>query len=134
MPEYNIGRLNGQFVLAFWQDGKRRRFRLGTSDPREAERLAPAVFKELTRPKGQAVSDLWSCYMADMKGRAIAGTMTHTWKALEPRFGSLSPDEIERDHCRAHIAARRAAGIQDGTIIPSLVICAWSCGGPGRAS
>ncbi|MBV9589228.1 MAG: tyrosine-type recombinase/integrase [Hyphomicrobiales bacterium] len=46
--------------------------------------------------------------------------MAHTWKALEPRFGSLAAEEIERDHCRAYVEARRTAGIKDGTIHTEL--------------
>ena len=55
--------LNGKCVL-IWRDaaGARKRYSLGTSDPREAQRRAPAVHAELTRPIGKSVADLWNAY------------------------------------------------------------------------
>lgn len=117
---WSLGRLKGQCVLVFWRDGKRQRHRLGTSDPREAERRAPSIFAELTRPKGTKVADLWNGYVADMTGRAVVGTMTHTWKALRDRFGTMSAEAITIADCRAHTEARRKAGIKDGTIHTEL--------------
>jgi hypothetical protein len=48
---YRVGWLNGKCVLV-WRDaaGKRKRYSLGTRDPREAQRRAPAVYAELTLP------------------------------------------------------------------------------------
>jgi hypothetical protein len=59
MPEYRIGRLNGRLCLTWWRDGKRHRYSLGTASPSEAERLAPALYAELTRPKGKSIEELW---------------------------------------------------------------------------
>jgi excisionase family DNA binding protein len=87
---------------------------------REAERLAPALFSELTRPKGKTVEALWQAYTADKAGRAVIGTMAHTWKALRDRFGPIPGDAITIEDCRAHTAARRTAGIKDGTIHTEL--------------
>ena len=67
MPaDYIITRLRGGFALAYWPNGKRRRYSLGTSDPREAERRAPAVYAELTKPKGKTVAIIWDAYATDM--------------------------------------------------------------------
>src|SRR4051812_23952003 len=120
MRDYSIGWLKGERVLVFWRDGKRSRHRLGTADPREAERRAPAVYAELTRPKGKAVADLWQGYITDKSGRAVLVTMHHTWKALERRFSALSGDSITIADCRAHTEERRKAGIRDGTIHTEL--------------
>jgi integrase len=120
MSEWRITRLRGEFCLT-WQDGDvRRRYRLGTNDPKEAARRAPARYAELCRPRGKSVADLWTGYLADMKGRAVTVTMTHTWKALKERFGPLSAHEITVADCRAHTAERHAAGIKDGTIHTEL--------------
>jgi len=69
---YRIGWLNGKCVLV-WRDaaGTRKRYSLGTSDPREAQRRAPAAYAELTRPIGKTVADLWNAYVADRQGRPI---------------------------------------------------------------
>lgn len=117
MPEWRITRLRGEFVLT-WDDasGIRRRYRLGTDDRKEAERLAPARFAQLTRPAGKTVAELWAGYETDMAGRAVVATMKHTWKALRDRFGPMEGDSVTIADCRAHIEARRKAGIKDGTI------------------
>jgi integrase len=118
---YRIGWLNGKCVLV-WRDaaGKRKRYSLGTRDPREATRRAPAVYAELTLPLGRSVAELWNAYVADRQGRAILITMTHTWKALLGRFGPMEGDRITIADCRAHIAERRQAGIKDGTLLTEL--------------
>lgn len=123
MPEqqYRIRRYRGQFALVWYDDaGRRRRHTLGTSDAREADRIAPAVFAELTRSAGNNVEALWRAYCADKAGRAVIATMKNTWKALQGRFGSLGADQITIADCRAHTTERRGAGIGDGTIHTEL--------------
>jgi integrase len=118
---YRVGWLNGKCVLV-WRDasGKRKRYSLGTADPREAQRRAPAVYVELTRPRGKTVADLWKAYVADRQGRAILVTMQHTWKALADRFGPMDGDRITIADCRAHMEGRRRFGIKDGTLLTEL--------------
>lgn len=119
--QYRIRSYRGALAIVFYDgNGKRHRHSLGTANPREAERVAPAVYAELTRPRGNDVASLWQAYMGDRQGRAVLQTMAHTWKALESRFGPMHADEITIADCRAHAAARRAAGIQDGTIHTEL--------------
>jgi integrase len=120
VAQYTIGRLRGERCLVFWEGGKRRRYSLGTDDAREAERLAPALYAELTRPKSKDVRHLWAAYTAAKEGRAVIETMKHTWKALADRFGPMAGDAITLDDCRAHTAARHRAGIKDGTIHTEL--------------
>jgi integrase len=120
MPEYRIGRLNSRLCLTWWRSGKRHRYSLGTTSASEAERLAPALYAELTRPKGTTVEELWSGYCVDKEGRAVLVTMAHTWKALRGRFGPLEAHAVTVADCRAHTEQRRAAGIADGTIHTEL--------------
>jgi len=127
MPDWRLTRLDGEFCVT-WDEGDiRRRYRLGTDNRQEAERRAPARYASLTRPRGTTVSDLWTAYTLDMQGRAVVGTMVHTWKALKDRFGPMEAEAISIADCRAHTAARRAVrtkrhpkGIQDGTIHTEL--------------
>lgn len=120
MHEWRITKLRGEYCLT-WDDGDvRRRYRLGTSDPKEATRLAPSRYAELARPRGKAVKDLWDGYVLDMQGRAVIATMKHTWKALQDRFGTMDAEAISVADCRAHTADRRKAGIKDGTIHTEL--------------
>jgi integrase len=66
------------------------------------------------------VRELWAAYVADKAGRAIVGTMAHTWKALRERFGEMDAEAITVADCRAHMAERRTAGIKDGTLLTEL--------------
>jgi len=128
---YRIGWLNGRCVIV-WRDaaGRRKRYSLGTADPREARRRAPAIYAELTRPQGSTVAELWTAYVADRHGRAILATMAHTWKALRGRFGPMDGARITVADCRAHIEERRSAGIKDGTLLTELghlrTVLRWS--------
>lgn len=120
MEEYTVGKHRGKLCLVFYRGEKRHRHALGTSDAGEAKRLAAALYAELTRPRGKSVKEIWDAYTADKKGRAVIETMTHTWKALTPMFGPLQCSDITTQHCRAHTATRRAAGIKDGTLHTEL--------------
>lgn len=121
MSEWRLTRLRGEFCVT-WQgaDGVRRRYRLGTTDPKEASRLATSRYADLTRPKGTKVKDIWASYCHAKQGIAVLETMKHTWKALSPRFAEMEAIAIKVDDCRAHTAERRAAKISDGTIHTEL--------------
>jgi integrase len=120
MPEWRITRLRGELCVT-WDDGEiRRRYRLGTDDPKEAGRRAPARYAQLTRPKGSTVKDLWDSYRLDKAGRAVATTMKYTWKALEPHFGELEGGAVTVADCRAYTDARRKDGKKDGSIHTEL--------------
>ncbi len=120
MSEWRITRLRGKLALTFERDGKRHRHSLGTDDPRQAYLIAPALYAELTRPAGRTVQDIWTAYTVDKAGKAVLVTMEYTWKALRERFGSRNGESITKEDCRAHTAARRHAGIGDGTIHTEL--------------
>lgn len=120
MSEWRITRLRGKLALTFERDGKRHRHSLGTDDPRQAYLIAPALYAELTRPAGRTVQDIWTAYTQDKAGKAVLVTMEYTWKALKERFGARDGEGITKEDCRAHTAARRQAGIGDGTIHTEL--------------
>jgi hypothetical protein len=46
--------------------------------------------------------------------------MEHTAKALQPVFWSIPATAVTVDHCRDHVARRRAEGISDGTLHTEL--------------
>lgn len=120
MPEWRITRLRGELCLT-WDEGEvRRRYRLGTDDPKEAARRAPARFAKLTRPKGSTVQDLWDSYCLDKAGRSVVTTMKFTWKALAPHFGATEGEAVTVADCRAYTKARREVGIKDGSIHTEL--------------
>lgn len=126
MPDYTFGRLRGEIALVYWDAaGTRHRHTLGTPDKGEAERLAPAVYAELTRPKGTSVKDLWAAYCADKvtsegNPRRIVLNMVATWKAIEPRFGAMDASTVTIADCRKYASARRLAGKKEWTIYGEL--------------
>jgi integrase len=66
------------------------------------------------------VRDLWKGYETDKAGLAVIATMKHTFKAIEPQFGTIPGDMVTIADCRAHTQARRKAKIKDGTIHTEL--------------
>jgi integrase len=127
--EYTIGWRRGKLVLVYIDaSGTRRRHSLGTADAGEAKLLAPALFAELTRPKGKTIGSLWQAYEREYEGRAIVETMKHTQKAIKARFWDRDANTITVDDCKAHIKARRDAGISDWTIYTELSHVSNVCG------
>lgn len=120
MRDYRLGRLNGGFVVSWWEEGRRRRYRLGTSDPSEADRLMRDFVAGLERRSRPTVATLWAAYCHDRAGRPIVVTLGHHLKAIGPTFGHLYPDQITVDLCRSYAAGRRAAGRKPGTIWTEL--------------
>ncbi len=135
MPnEYRIGRLNGGYVVTWWVDGKRRRYRLDAQSRAEAESEAITVVKrELVGDSKITIGDLWEAYRKEKEGRRIAVTMGFEWKMMKPFFGNIKPLQLTVDHCRAYTATRRAMGKSDGTIWTELghlrTVLKWSLKG-----
>ncbi|MGY2048854.1 tyrosine-type recombinase/integrase [Methylobacterium sp. JK268] len=128
-----MGRLNGRYVVSWWADGKRRRYRLDALTAKDAEREALDVIRrEVAAPKGATIADLWEGYRAEKEGRRVAAAMKHEWKAVSPHFGHLRPDQITTATCRAYTDARRRAGKHDGTIWTELghlrTVLVWALG------
>lgn len=121
MPDFKIGRLNGRFVVSWWEDGTRRRYRLDGPTLQDAQRQAIDVIRK-ERPLAEAgtVADLWERYRQDKDGRRVATAMGFEWKAIGPHFGHYKPDQITDELCRAYTSKRRAEGKQDGTIWTEL--------------
>lgn len=105
-----------------WRDGHGRRHRhaLGTHDARTAQQIAPAVYSELTRPRGTTVAELWEGYCNEKSGKPVVTTMGFTWRALGPSFGGRDSYSITLEDCRAYVRQRRKSGRSDGTIHTEL--------------
>jgi len=122
MQEYRLGRLNGRFVVTWSEEGRRRRFRLRAATTGEAHAEARALLSaaRAVQPGAVTVADIWEAYREDRAGRPVAESMRHTGRSVLPHFGHLAPATITVQDCRAYVAARRAAGRQDGTIWTQL--------------
>lgn len=130
--EYRIGRLNGRFVVSWWVDGKRKRYRLDALTTKDAEREALDIIrKTVVSAEPVTVATLWELYRKEKEGRRVAAAMKFEWKAIGPHFGHLRPDQITTETCRAYTKARSEtlvsrgkskppARINDGTIWTEL--------------
>lgn len=118
MPdEFRIGRLAGGFVVTWWEDGKRRRFRLEALSRKAAESEAIAVIRrETVKAETANVETLWKLYRQEKDGRRAAAAMASEWKVIGPHFGHLTHDQINTETCRAYVRAQRKAARKDGTI------------------
>lgn len=133
MSEYRIGRLNGRYVVTWWEGGQRKRYRLEAHTAKGAEAEAIDVIRHRTaKSPTVTVSDLWMAYRKEKEGRRVAVAMLHEWKALGPFFGHLRPDQISIETSRAYTAMRRKAGKHDGTIWTELghlrTVLVWGMG------
>lgn len=121
MSDYRIGRLNGRFVVTWFEDGKRRRYRLDALTAKDAEREALDRIRRETIPtEGATVSTLWEAYRKHLGVRPTAVALGYIGKAVLPYFGALRPDQITIDHCREYTSRRGSAGISKGAIWTEL--------------
>lgn len=115
--EYRIGRLGDGFVVTWWEDGKRRRYRLTAQSRKEAEGEAIAVAqREAVKSNDATVQTLWDLYQKEKTGRRVAAAMDSEWKVIGPYFGHLRFDAIDTAVCRAYVRLQRANKRKDGTI------------------
>lgn len=126
MPDYRLGRLKGQFVVVWEEAGRRRRYRLGTRDPREARSTLREFVKEqdrIGRPDtGRTVAEIWADYVAEKQaeGKVSAPRMADAWKRLAPHYANLDALSVSGDTTRDYIRDRRKSGAGDGTIHTEL--------------
>ena len=122
MPaELRIGRLNGGYVVTWWEDDKRRRYRLDAQSRAAAETEALAVYqRETLKAVGTTIGSLWEMYRQEKQGRRVAVAMGFEWKAMQDHFGALRPEDLTIEICRRYTALRRQAGKHDGTIWTEL--------------
>jgi len=120
--EYRLTRLRGNWALTYNDatTGKRHRHSLKTRSRREAEKIAPRVFEELTRPEGDIIDNLISAYIKDKTGRVFTQDLPRRWFKLRPFFGGHHANSIAISDCRHYQAERLKAGLKTGTVRAEL--------------
>lgn len=118
MRDHRIGRLNGRYVVIWYEDdGQRRRYRLEARTAKEADREARDVMLRLTAPpSGMTVAQIWAAYQEDMGERRQASKLAQVGLNVLPIFGHLAASQISAEDCRGYIARRRADGRKEATI------------------
>ena len=124
MLDYRLGRLKGQFVVVWEEGGRRRRYRLGTREPREARATLREFIKRRdtldgqgARTRTQSIEAIWNDYIEDRKaeGKSVS-RMDDAWKRLAHTFANMGTSDVTPSVVRAYTAGRRANGASDGTI------------------
>jgi integrase len=106
---------------------------LGTADRAVAERRFRDV--KFERP-GETIKDYVSQYIDEKqeKGASSLNAMRYAWRALEPTFGNLRPDQITRKLCQDYAKRRRKEGVSDGTVIKELGVLKAALGWAGKTA
>lgn len=108
----------GKWAAAYAEDGRTVRRSLGTADRLEAERRL-ADFRRAA--PGETAGQAVAYYLTEKHKTARSyEAMFYAWRALEPHFAHLRPDQITPAACRTYAAFRRGQGRTDGTIIKEL--------------
>ncbi|MFG1317548.1 tyrosine-type recombinase/integrase [Xanthobacter autotrophicus] len=109
-PEFKLGRLKDRWVVSWWEDGARKRFRLEASTRQEAERAKASFVIGLSRHDDVTVEELWTAYLKEKEGRRVVRSMNFEWKFLGPTFGHLEARHITVELCREYVRKRRKLG------------------------
>ena len=135
-PGYRVGKLNGRKVVTWRENGKRRRYRLRPDlTPAEIDQELTQFIKTRERAnvrEAKTVGELFPFYVRDreLDGKSIE-KQVHSWKALQPVFGLLSPDDIDKETCRGYRLRRQRAGRAVGTVWTELTVLRaalnWAC-------
>lgn len=128
--QYALGNLTGEAVAVWYEEGARKRFRLGVPRKPETEARAALVEWVKGRERIAAVTDgvtcrqVWEAYIAlkirEKKGDHSIAAMRCHWKALEPHFGDLDPLNIDDEICIEYAEHRFAMGRKAWTVWSEL--------------
>jgi len=127
--EFRLGRHRGKFVAVRGRGKNKQRSSLGLEARPHRKAEAQREIRELNLRQGRAqlgpdvtVADVWKAYIADREYDQIPSVfrMKQAWKPLEPHFGHLAPDQIDKAICRAYLKLRRDKGVSNGGIKTEL--------------
>ena len=121
---YRLGTLGGEAVAIWTEHGKRRRWRLGVHTELEGRAQLDVFARQretILAARSGSVGEIMEAYIQDReRDGKQAWVMRANYKALEPRFGSLSPQEIDDDMCRSYAQERFEQGRSPSTVWTEL--------------
>jgi integrase len=119
MPEWRLVKHRGQYSLAYGTP--RKRIATGQNDRGRAEAVAGEIWRRLSRPAQERVSDLWGVYRSDrIANGGSKSRIDSLWKTLEPAFGYKLGKEITKADCRDYTTKRKREGKSPSTIKTEL--------------
>jgi integrase len=124
MPQYRLIFYRGKWAVEYYENGKRRRHSLGTTERSDCQRAIAqfiAAHEASRRPDVITVGLFaWEGYRTALAGRPAAVTMGYEWKAVGLHYGHIRADSVTEADCNGYIKNRRAMGRSDGTIWTEL--------------
>jgi integrase len=127
--EYRLGKHRGKWVAVRGRGIHKQRSSLGLEAKPHRKQEAQRQVRELNvrlaaiRPgEDTTVAVIFEAYLRDRELDKVPSVwrMRQAWKPLEPHFGHLTPDLIDKDTCRAYIKQRRDHGVSNGGIKTEL--------------
>lgn len=121
---YELGKLNGQSVITWWEgsgaERRRRRRRLAKGITPAQAAIELDLFArnrtKLLAGEPTTVAELFELYLEDRRHDAKStGKQGWSWKALAPVFGHLRAGDIDKATCRRFARDRISAGLSAGT-------------------
>jgi integrase len=122
---YRLGRHRGKWVAIYGHGKTKRRLTLGATGGKAGKADAEREVRELNlkAARGEIGDDLtvagiWALYIQDREHDRVPSVwrMRQAWKPLEPHFGHMGVDQVDKAACRDYIAKRRRLGVSDGGI------------------
>jgi integrase len=125
--QFRLGKHRGAYVAVKGRGRNKQRRSLGIKAKpnlrEDARRQVHALNALGGRPKVDGtVGSVYAAYVADREHDQIPSVhrMKSAWKPLEPHFGHLTPDMIDKRVCTTYIAQRRKKGVSNGGIKTEL--------------
>lgn len=104
--EYAIGRLRGGWAIVWQEDGRRRRYSLGTSCRATAETRAREFWTSRKLGNADSIGEIVSAYLATLNGARDEERKRNAWKAAAPFWSGLRLTSIDRHTSAAYMAQR----------------------------
>lgn len=121
--EYRVFPYRGKFYAEWWENGRRRRASLKTSDRDQVTQAVARLDRGLEssrRPHIVNVRNAWDGKQKSLGERAAALSMESYGRALLPVLGDLPAEEVTQEDCEKYARVRREAGRAEGTIVGEL--------------
>ena len=107
MPEqYTIQRFRDSLAIVWWEDGKRRRHSLGTTDPTTAEAAARRLWRGRNVGKINTVGEAVEFYLSERDDMASIKRARVAWKAAAPYWKELPIARVDEEVVKGYAGKR----------------------------
>lgn len=121
--EFRLGKHRGKYVAVRGHGRNKRKHSLGIEARPHRKADAQREVHKLNALNGRPANDgtvasVFAAYIADREHDKVASVwrIRQAWKPLEPHFGHMTPDMIDKALCRKYIDRRRSLDVSNGGI------------------